>query len=1354
MKPKKSPFFSPFAGCFLLAISSASAQNGTWTVGSAAGNTSWTSSAMWAGGTIADGVDNTANFTGVNITGTKAVGLSGVNRSIGNIVFEDLTTASHDLTISGVGVALTLDVTSGSPTINVINRALTISTTVAGNDGLTKSGAGGLILSGANTYTGGTTLSGGLSTASHNSAFGTGTVSFSGTATGLGLSNGINVANNITIGTNTGVAGQGLIRVGDGNTATLSGTITINNGPGSGGHFGGVSASGTGITNITGAINSSVDVSQRSGIVVLSGGGSYTNYNTNQGTTRLGADNGLCTSATVNLGASGTSTLDLRGFNQSLVGITRVATFGGSVVNGVAGTSTLTTTGTSTFSGVIASGTGAVALTVSSGALTLTGTNTYTGATNVTAGTLALSGTGSINSTSGIEINGSGAKFVHTGSVASIVPITVTQGNLTGSGTVGAVTVADSASAVLSNNNNAVGASLTTGDITFNGAATVNTFNVNTSAAIDAGNLSTNAAGTVTMNPSGTWTTGTHTLISYTGGSIGGAGFGKFALGTVGGLSGRQTAGSLMDTGSALTLDIAGDNPVWTGVGSTIWTTATFGDVTGPNAWALKAGLTVTNFWANDAAEFNDTYNLGSGETPVTNSTVTITGGVAPTSTVFNNSAVNYTVNSSDATGITAGTLTKSGTGTLILNTNNTYAGNTTITEGTLQLGSGGSDGTLSPSSPMSVGTGATFTVNQSDIVTQGADFSSAPITGLGGITQAGAGTTVLTANNTYTGPTTVSAGTLVADRNVGSINALNSSAVDIASGATMEINVLKISNVTDTIVNTFTGSGLLKLDFAANTTAKNTGLSGLTGFNGTVELISSGVTGDKLTVSGLSATNTSIVVNSGQSIASSGTTTFAGITINGTGNNENRGAIRVIGGTLNGDISLASSSRISADPASGTGTIAGNISSSTAGTKILTLGGTSATNGTLSGTISDGSGTVGVTQAVGNFTLSGANTYTGGTIVSGGSLILSGSGTTGATTGALTVNGGTMNLGGLTQAVGAVTIGGGTISNGTLTGASYSSTGGTVSAILAGSGTYTHASGTTTLSGANTYTGATTIETGTLAISGSGSIATSSFVTIKPTATLNTSALASYTIPTANPVNFGVDSAGSGSSGKITAANLDVTNATVTYDITGPLDDPAYVLATYSGTLTGTFASAPTPPAGYTLNYAFEGNKIALVQSVVVTPYDTWATDKGLTALNNVNNLNPDNDGLNNLGEFAFNGNPLSGSDNGKIFVLNEDSDADSLKELILTVAVRSGTPAFSGSPSPTATQAADGITYTIEGSLDLAGFPTIVGVVTTPVITGLPPAGAGYEYRSFSLSGSNGLPGKGFLRAKVTSP
>lgn len=161
-------------------------------------------------------------------------------------------------------------------------------------------------------------------------------------------------------------------------------------------------------------------------------------------------------------------------------------------------------------------------------------------------------------------------------------------------------------------------------------------------------------------------------------------------------------------------------------------------------------------------------------------------------------------------------------------------------------------------------------------------------------------------------------------------------------------------------------------------------------------------------------------------------------------------------------------------------------------------------------------------------------------------------------------------------------------------------------------------------------------------------------------------------------------------------------------------------------------------------------------------SPYDTWADSKGLTGLpgsatDPAKDADPDDDGRNNLAEFAFNGDPLSGSDNGKVFVLTEDSDADgdATEELILTVAVRSGTPVFAGTPSPSANLAADAVTCTIEGSLDLGSFPTTVNVVPTPVTPpGLPAAGVGYEYRSFSLNGSNGLTGKGFLRAKVTSP
>ena len=85
------------------------------------------------------------------------------------------------------------------------------------------------------------------------------------------------------------------------------------------------------------------------------------------------------------------------------------------------------------------------------------------------------------------------------------------------------------------------------------------------------------------------------------------------------------------------------------------------------------------------------------------------------------------------------------------------------------------------------------------------------------------------------------------------------------------------------------------------------------------------------------------------------------------------------------------------------------------------------------------------------------------------------------------------------------------------------------------------------------------------------------------------------------------------------------------------------------------------------------------------------------------------------------------------------------------MTIAVRSGTPAFTGSPSPSASH--DGATYTIEGSNTLDSFTATV----TPVATVVPPspnetAPTGYEYRTFSLDGSNGLPSSGFLRVKVT--
>ncbi len=98
--------------------------------------------------------------------------------------------------------------------------------------------------------------------------------------------------------------------------------------------------------------------------------------------------------------------------------------------------------------------------------------------------------------------------------------------------------------------------------------------------------------------------------------------------------------------------------------------------------------------------------------------------------------------------------------GTLALAGTNTYAGATTIAAGgTLQLGAGGTTGTLASAS--TILDSGTFSVNRSNAVTQGIDFSSAAIAGTGGLTQTGIGTLTLLAANTYTGVTTISAGIL-----------------------------------------------------------------------------------------------------------------------------------------------------------------------------------------------------------------------------------------------------------------------------------------------------------------------------------------------------------------------------------------------------------------------------------------------------------------------------------------------------------------------------------------------------------------------------------------------------------------
>ena len=137
---------------FAVPQSHAQDQDGSW-LGDSAGD--WTDGTKWTDGLIANGADFTATFGNV-ITTARTITLNG-NRTIGNITASD---TSHHFTLTGN--TLTLDRTSGVPTINVVsNRELTIESIVAGDDGVQKSGGGTLTLKGTNTFSGGLTIKAG-----------------------------------------------------------------------------------------------------------------------------------------------------------------------------------------------------------------------------------------------------------------------------------------------------------------------------------------------------------------------------------------------------------------------------------------------------------------------------------------------------------------------------------------------------------------------------------------------------------------------------------------------------------------------------------------------------------------------------------------------------------------------------------------------------------------------------------------------------------------------------------------------------------------------------------------------------------------------------------------------------------------------------------------------------------------------------------------------------------------------------------------------------------------------------------------------------------------------------------------
>lgn len=118
----------------------------------------------------------------------------------------------------------------------------------------------------------------------------------------------------------------------------------------------------------------------------------------------------------------------------------------------------------------------------------------------------------------------------------------------------------------------------------------------------------------------------------------------------------------------------------------------------------------------------------------------------------------------------------KEGSATVTLSGTNTYTGLTTVTEGTLRLGNGGTSGSVGTGG-VTVGAAGTLAFNRSDAVTIGY-----AIGGSGQVRQIGSGTTTLTGTNTYTGGTTILAGAL----RLGASNVLADTGKVTLSGGTL----------------------------------------------------------------------------------------------------------------------------------------------------------------------------------------------------------------------------------------------------------------------------------------------------------------------------------------------------------------------------------------------------------------------------------------------------------------------------------------------------------------------------------------------------------------------------------------
>ncbi|MGC4016295.1 MAG: autotransporter-associated beta strand repeat-containing protein [Luteolibacter sp.] len=889
------------------------------------------------------------------------------------------------------------------------------------------------------------------------------------------------------------------------------------------------------------------------------------------------------------------------------------------------------------FSGVL-SGVGGLTK-LGTGKLTLSGTGGYSGATTISVGTLQV-GTGGVNAPFGAgNVTNNGALVFNTTTDITSAGTVAGTGSITknGSNAVtfnGAMTLSGGLDLNAGTLNAAGGwtgggaLNLAAGTFKFGSSGspvgTVSAASLNQTGATlsmdisgatgDTINLTgdyTAASGGITVNVLAAPTTGVpYTLVNY-GGTLS-----AHPSITVNGLGGSRL-GYEIDYGSgtagAITITFVGisGNLTWTGQGGSAW------DLTTAHWYN---GFSFDTYFQQDNVTFDDQANPGTDQ-------VTLNFAATPGIVTFANNDFHYVLSGTGS--ISGGAiLVKTGTGTAVLATNNDYTGTTSVNGGTLQIGDGGTSGTLG-SGAVSVLTNLSF--KRSDTLLFGNT-----VTGAGTISQDGTGTLVITGGFQQAGDVTVSAGTLqignggttgsIATANIVNNGALvinRSDALTFANAISGSGSLTKIGTTTLTLTGTNTYSGgtylsggaisvadgsrlgtgtihetapsnLNVTSASAATVANNLELGTTTGTYRLVKTSTSTSGGTPLamtgTISGGGAGvillfDVSLINDNTTSVVLSGSNTFTGqMTMN-------RGVLEIAGPNALGNPAnlLLHDTYNNATLgdlrfSGGSYTVANPISLSFADHTLL-VDGTDAIN--LTGTVSQNGTTARALNKIGTgkLTLSNAaNTYTGATVIKAGTLAVDGT---------------------LSTATGTVTAQVGTV----LTGS------GTINRPVSVSGTLAPGEGVGTLTVGNTTTFAAG-STYSLQIGDWTGLAGAGYDQLASNAV-------AITATSASKFTVNVDA----------SAMANFTDGSKTFVIaTGT--QTGLVADNWTVTTTG-FSGAGT------WKLQVNGSQLELVYSLG-TPYDNWASSFGSLPSDKRGPLDDyDNDGVPNLLEYVLGGNP-----------------------------------------------------------------------------------------------------------------